>query len=134
MLYNIQQLIILQFQPSIHIAPFNLIFYNFIYPLLILYYTTCNIYSLTLLSLTYFPDYVAWGGGGSNWTTLSWTFIMAKRPGQSGWNFLTFPVYLLTKDLSKKNGIFLGGYPPSAPQMGRPTKKRPPITAYDPIF
>ena len=63
-----------------------------------------------------------------------WAFITAKRPGQSGWYFFTFPVYPLTKDLTKKIDFFMGGTPPLAPQRGRPTKKRPPITAYDPIF
>ena len=74
------------------------------------------------------------GGGGQIDPHFFWAFITAKRPGQSGWNFLTFPVYLLTNDLTKKNWFFEGGTPPLAPQMGRPTKKWPPIITYDPIF
>ena len=47
-------------------------------------------------------------------------FFTAKRPGKSGWNFLTFPIYPLTKDLTKKIWIFLEGAqprndPPSLP-------------------
>ena len=74
------------------------------------------------------------GGGGQIDPHFFCAFLTAKRPGKSGWNFLTFPIYPLTKDLTKKIWIFLGGTPPLAPQRGGPTKKWPPVTAYDPIF
>ena len=59
---------------------------------------------------------------------------MAKRAGQCVLYYLSFPIYLLTKDLTKKLKFFDGGTTIFDPQRGRPTKIRPPITAYDPIF
>ena len=67
----------------------------------------------------------ALGGGGQIDPHFFLAFITAKRLGQSGWNFLTFPAYPLTKDLTKKIWIFLGGVPPFGPSEGEAAKNDP---------
>ena len=66
----------------------------------------------------------ALGGGGQIDPHFFWAFTTTKRPGQSGWNSICW--------LNIWPQIF--ELVPLAPQRGRPTKKQPPITAYDPIF
>ena len=47
---------------------------------------------------------------------------------------LTFPIYLFTNKISKKNWIFLGGYPPYGPSKNEASQKWRPMTAHNPYF
>ena len=47
---------------------------------------------------------------------------------------LTFPIYLFTNKISKKNWIFLRVYPPFSPLKSKASQKWPPMTAYNPHF
>ena len=47
---------------------------------------------------------------------------------------LTFPIYLFTNKISKKNRIFLGGYPPYGPLKNKASQKWRPMTAHNPYF
>ena len=47
---------------------------------------------------------------------------------------LTFPIYLFTNKISKKNRIFLGGYPPYGPLKNKASQKWRPMNAHNPYF
>ena len=66
---------------------------------------------------------------------LFWADITGKLPGQSGWNFLTFPIYPLTKDLNKEIFYFFyGGTPTFAPERGGSPKNEPPWLPMTSLF
>ena len=58
-------------------------------------------------------------------------FLMAKRLIERVWNFLTFPIYMLTKDFRKKIWHFLRGYPHFGPPKLVSDQKWPTMTPYD---
>ena len=58
--------------------------------------------------------------------------ITAWQLNVSGWNFLTFPIYTLTKDFRKKIWNFFRGYPPFGPLKPVSDQKWPPMTPDDP--
>ena len=61
--------------------------------------------------------------------------LTANRLNERGWNFVTFLIYMLRRDWTKKISIFLGGwYSQFSPLKEGRTKKLPPITAYDANF
>ena len=47
---------------------------------------------------------------------------------------LTFPIYLFTNKISKKNRIFLGEYPPYGPLKNEASQKWRPMTTHNPYF
>ena len=72
-------------------------------------------------------------GGGQIEPHFFWASLTAKQLIEWVWNFLTFPINLLTKHLAKKN-FFFKGFTPIWPLKGGANKKLPQLAAYDPRF
>merc|ERR1711867_354300 len=89
-----------------------------------------NCFAVVLSSLTLLST----GGGGSKCPRHFKMFVTVTGAYKRAPDFFTFPIYLLTKDLTKNFEKKFGGSPHFSPSKKVAQENDPAMTSYDPHF